>query len=168
MYISFEELDNYLKNHPLQADMWIELTNSEKERYHNYIHLLIDGHRWKGVPLESPMQRIAFPRIIEDVLVRWQSDPEVLNNHPQWQGSEQILPVSIITESVVYLLGINEIKELILQRDEGIKKIEIDVIKTEFQASFIKVPLPVPMWHSMKYYSLEYNETSRFFRVERA
>lgn len=174
MYISFHDLNLQMMEHPFQSDNWEILEDKDRLKYYNYIHYLIDSHPWKGAPLQSPMQIDAFPRKIGQVIVRWNNDTSRLKNHIQYLGTEHILPNYILVEAVVYFLSIQEFKELITQRDEGIVRVEVGPLKAEMLGNksntlpFSKTPLPKCLWDYLKQYSLfEKKETSETFRIER-
>jgi len=173
-YISFFDLDTQMTDHPIQGEIWETFDEKTKLKYHNYVHQVIDSHPWKGDPVDSPVQIAAFPRCIEGIIVRWNTDTERSVNHIQYRPKEHVISNWILVETVAYLLSTKEIETLLVQRDEGLGKVEVGPIRAEFRGNragtqaHTKTPLPLSLWNYLKQYSLfQRNEPSETFRINR-
>ncbi len=184
-YISFEEMDEYLTNDPINGDNWIALSEADRQKWHKWVHNQINQHPWKGDPLVSFVVRQAFPRRISrgagdcprepgghpvfTYVVRFDSDPEA---DPK---CDAIIPRQLLAEAVSGQLTSADIDELIQLRDIGVQRVKTGPLETEFQDNAqgnnpwrdMGTPLPEPLWSNLQGFSTMYQEQSSTFRIER-
>lgn len=178
--MTFEQANQLASSNPFFGADWKALDEEARQGWWTYVHGLIDRHPWRGHPL-NPEQGTPFPRMIDGVCVRWDTDPDRYHASAQAEGYppplEAVIPSATLVDGMFFLFNRRTRQDLIAMRDLGARVLTVGPIEVEFTGSVSNTaqpdddPLPSPIWLLMgKYSTLGYyaQTTSTTRRIERA
>jgi len=156
---NIEYIKERISLHPEQGETWEKLTEDEKKGYLYHIFDLLNSHKWKGTPINTPFQGDAFPRKIGCSVLYWDNsvDSPPPLNHTQGEGGYIVLSSYWIVQGLAFLLAIKkyQVQKQITLKAAGIESVKVGPLESKFDTKKdYNTPLPPPLWDNLREYSL--------------